>query len=199
MSLILLCDVDGVLIAKGRFEKALAKDKTIRHGAATDFFRRGLRECQLGKADLKETLGTQLPAWGWRRSVDDFLQYWFETDSELNEPLRMRLRSYRRLGVPCYLATMQERYRMAYIMDVLGLGADVVGAFPTWRIGHGKDSPIYYRSLLHQLPITDPRQALFFDDQQPNVAAARNAGLTAELFTTVDQFDEVVALHMRRW
>ncbi|HEU5157869.1 MAG TPA: HAD family phosphatase [Streptosporangiaceae bacterium] len=54
------------------------------------------------------------------------------------------------------------------------------------RIGVAKPDPRAYRICAEQLGV-DPRDALFFDDDERNVVAARAAGMPAEVFVSPDQ------------
>jgi putative hydrolase of the HAD superfamily len=54
------------------------------------------------------------------------------------------------------------------------------------RIGVAKPDPRAYRICAEQLGV-GPRDVLFFDDRESNVVAAREAGMTAEVFTSPEQ------------
>jgi putative hydrolase of the HAD superfamily len=54
------------------------------------------------------------------------------------------------------------------------------------RIGVAKPDPRAYRICADQLG-ADPRDVFFFDDTERNVLAAREAGMTAEVFTSPEQ------------
>jgi putative hydrolase of the HAD superfamily len=54
------------------------------------------------------------------------------------------------------------------------------------RIGVAKPDPRAYRICAEQLGV-GPRDVLFFDDREGNVVAAREAGMTAEVFTSPEQ------------
>src|SRR5665213_2347027 len=57
----------------------------------------------------------------------------------------------------------------------------------SYKLGVVKpDAPIYH-SAIGDLEI-DPARALFLDDRQPNIDAARAVGLQAEIFTTWEDF-----------
>ena len=54
------------------------------------------------------------------------------------------------------------------------------------RIGVAKPDPRAYRICAEQLGV-GPRDVLFFDDRESNVVAARETGMTAEVFTSPEQ------------
>jgi putative hydrolase of the HAD superfamily len=61
------------------------------------------------------------------------------------------------------------------------------------RIGVAKPDPRAYEICAEQLGV-GPRDVLFFDDTERNVVAAREAGMTAEVFTSPDQVRRRVGL-----
>lgn len=61
------------------------------------------------------------------------------------------------------------------------------------RIGVAKPDPRAYEICAAELGV-DPRDVLFFDDQERNVAAAREVGMTAEVFTSPDQVRDRLGL-----
>ena len=74
---------------------------------------------QLGKADIKDALKKYLPPWGWKKSADEFLEYWFKFDSVLNREMLKSIKDLRKSGIKCYLATNNEKYRVEYFENVL--------------------------------------------------------------------------------
>ncbi|HEY7484174.1 MAG TPA: HAD family phosphatase [Streptosporangiaceae bacterium] len=54
------------------------------------------------------------------------------------------------------------------------------------RIGVAKPDPRAYKISAEQLGVL-PRDVIFFDDSERNVVAAREVGMTAEVFTSPDQ------------
>jgi hypothetical protein len=72
----MLFDVDGVLVDGRSFSKHLAHDYNLTVDTTAPFFRAKFGDCLVGKADLKQELASYLPQWNWKRSVDEFLDYW---------------------------------------------------------------------------------------------------------------------------
>jgi len=56
-----------------------------------------------------------------------------------------------------------------------------------------KRQPAFWSRLLARLPGLEPDELLFVDDAPPNVEAAREAGLQAELYTTVEAVAQLIA------
>ena len=180
---VILCDVDGVLIVGETFPVSLARDYGITRETTAAFFQGRFIDCVLGRADLMELLPAHLPNWGWMESAEEFVDYWFKVHSQINSTLVSWLQDWRRAGVPCFLATVQERHRAAYLRELLAVGRDFDGMFVSWELGQRKDSPAFFEKILSQLPKVLPSEVLFIDDSSANLVAAREVGMTTELFT----------------
>lgn len=87
----------------------------------------------------------------------------------------------RESGVRCALATNQQNVRGAYMQQFLGYAGAFDAHFYSFELGVAKPDPDYFRRIVERLDAV-PEQVLFVDDKEPNVLAAREAGLVAELF-----------------
>ena len=192
---ILLFDMDGVLAIGEPYALQLAREGVVTLEQATAFFEGPFLDCLVGRADLKRELAPYLVAWGWPGSVGDFMAAWFGYENVVNEPLVARIRQLRGRGVPCFVATNQERYRTDYLRAEMGFARECDAVFSSADIGCSKRDPAFFeRVLLLSREVTGhtelaPADALFWDDSAANVAVARSAGLRAEVYTTLDAFD----------
>ena len=193
----LLCDVDGVLAIGEPFGRRLAREHGLPPDATASFFRGRFLDCLVGKGDLRQEIAAYLPAWGWRRSVDDFLEYWFSSEHVINGPLVDLIQGFHRQGLRCYLATNQERYRMAYLLDRMGFAQQFDGAFSSAHVGYMKHDPAFFAQVLQQLGVP-ARDVLFWDDSPGNVATARMAGLHAERYCGVADFAETMRQYLQQ-
>lgn len=187
---VLLFDVDGVLSIGEHWNKHLERDHGITREMTRAFFTTAFKECLVGKADTKERLAPYLPRWGWRGSTDDFMEYWFSHEAYRNEPLLAYARELRQQGKACYIATLQEQYRTAYIWEQMRFGLDFDGIFSSVHIGYEKTHPEFFRHILKKLDGVRPDEILFWDDRADNVATAREVGLRAEVYTGFEDFVE---------
>lgn len=190
---VLLFDVDGVLTSGGPFSKHLAQDYGISPEVTSAFFKEKLPACLIGNADLKEELLAYLQQWGWQQSVDDFIQYWFKSEHNIDEPLIEAIQDVRQRGIPCYLATNQEKYRTAYILEQMGFAEKFDGMFSSGHIGYAKPQRAFFMYVLSQLNGIEANEIFFWDDTPANVAAAREAGLQAEIYTSFADFQRTLA------
>lgn len=83
----ILFDADGVLINSERFSVHLARDYGIEADKTLPFFQGAFKACIVGNADLKEVIRPYLKEWGWEKSVDEFLDYWFKVEHKIDEVL----------------------------------------------------------------------------------------------------------------
>ncbi len=187
---VVLFDVDGVLANGGPFSRELERDYGITLQTTRPFFQGRFRECLVGNADLKEELAYVLPAWGWQGSVDEFLTYWFCSEHNINEPLMQEVQRLRRRGLPCYIATDQEKYRTAYLLEHMGFADAFDGIFSSAHVGYIKHDTRFFQSVLQTLQDIHAHEILFWDDTPSKVETARSAGLQAEVYHDFADFTE---------
>jgi putative hydrolase of the HAD superfamily len=100
-----------------------------------------------------------------------------------------RLRS----RVPCYLASNQDSYRAQVMREHLRYDDLVDGFFFSCDLGAAKPAPAYFGAVVDALALP-PEEILFIDDVDANVAAARAAGLCAEVWHHDRGVEALVAL-----
>jgi len=189
---VLLLDMEGVLNASEPFSRLLELDHGITLAMTRDFFRGPFVDCNIGRADLMEEIAPYLPDWGWRGTVGDFVDYWFHRDLVPNEPLLARVRQLRVQGVACWLATDQERYRLAHLLALPAFTGQFDGVLASCELGYQKKVPGFWAATLQRLSPASPSEMLFVDDSEPNVLAARAAGLRAEVYTGLASLEGVL-------
>lgn len=184
----ILFDADGVLINSERFSVQLVRDYGISTEKTLPFFNGIFQDCITGTADLKEVIGPFLTEWGWERSVDEFLDYWFKSEHQIDQPLIEYIQTIRKAGIKCYIATNQEKHRVAYMLDRMGFKISFDKVFASAHLGYKKPSRDFYQQLMHKLPSIQKSEVLFWDDTDENVDAARQFGISAELYTNLREF-----------
>ncbi len=183
----ILFDLDGlVIVSKGRlFSERFAEENNIPIGEVREFFINNFRECSFGRADLKEKVAPFLVKWGYSGTVDDFLNYWFTTESTLDVAVISFITDIRATGVPCYIATRQEKYRKEYLLNVLGLKDKFDGIFCTCDIGYDKWQKEYWDYVCRKLNIK-PEEITFFCDSEKNIESSKVLGVQSYLYEGID-------------
>ncbi|GCE18870.1 HAD-IA family hydrolase [Dictyobacter kobayashii] len=124
--------------------------------------------------------------------MDAFLDYWFTSEHVIDAPLVAFIQQLRQQGVPCYLATQQEKYRTAYILEQMGFVREFDGMFSSAYLGTLKKDVAFFQQILAALPDLAPAEVLFWDDTPLNVAVARQAGIQAEVYTDFAHFQQTL-------
>ncbi len=210
MTMKVFFDVDGVLIEgwHSRPERRKPWDATIeqdlgisRQAFQEKFFGQPggspgcpMYACVKGDRDLKDALAEVLPSTGYNGSVEAFVDYWLEKDSNINQDV---LDVVGQLGqhshVELYIATGQEHYRAAYLWNDLEFRKYFREMFYSANLGHLKNTPQFFEHINVALDIGPAERPLFFDDQPSVVSLARETGWDAYVFETVED----VLLHPR--
>lgn len=142
----------------------------------------------MGKADLKEELSKCLPVWGWSGSVDEFLAYWFGSETDMDEALLGHIQTVRARGVRCYLYTNNEKYRIEYIWNALGLKNSFDGIFSSAEIGWRKSQREFWEAVYERLGKPEKRGIIAWDDDKEDLKAAESFGFQSELYTSFDSY-----------
>lgn len=178
-----LFDVDGIILT-GRtryFSERFAEEQGVPVEDVVSFFTGDFKKCSFGEADLKELVAPYLPKWKWKGSVEEFLEHWFSSERTKDEEVLKVVAALRAAGVKCYLATRNEKYRTAYLLNEVGLKEHFDGSFATYEIGHDKDNPDFFEYILGALQMA-PAEILYFDDRQANIDTAKMLGLEAYFY-----------------
>ena len=185
---VVLFDVDGVLIKKRKefFSERFMREYNAPIEKVREFFKNEFGICQKGKADLHEELEKRLPDWGWTKGTDAFMQYWFETDAEVDQELLVAVDEFKGREIVCYVVGDQEKYRAEYLRNLLGVGKRFDGAFFSYEIGAHKHEPEFFREVLRRLRGVKPQEIWYFDDGQKNVDAAKVYGIKAHFYSSID-------------
>ena len=143
------------------------------------------RPCLTGNGDFAESLSQVLRRWNSSATVSEALRVWTMIEPDA-DAFRL-IRGLRSNGTLVALATNQQRYRAAYMLDDL----EFDHVFCSCDLGHAKPAPEYFSAALDilALPATS---VLFIDDHDANVEAARRTGLRAHRYT-VDEGAPVMA------
>ena len=195
MKKVILLDADGVVLKKGPeyFSERFCRE----YGGPVDevraFFKNEFRQCQVGKADLIQELDKRLPGWGWDKSTQEYLRYWFANDVVLDKEVLKVAKEIQGKGIECYLTTDQEIYRSEYL--AVQLFGKLNGAWFSCDLGVPKSDPEFFKEIIRRWEGRyKPEEIWYWDDEQSNVDAARAAGINAYLYTSLDDLKRGVEL-----
>ena len=128
-----------------------------------------------------------LERWGWEGGYDDFVSKWLDIENAVDERVLGTVRTLRRLGYVCALATNQEQHRGHYMKTVMGFESELDRLFFSCEIGAAKPDEKFYRAIEESLGLSGP-EILFWDDTPSHVDAAKKRGWRAELYTDYEDF-----------
>ncbi len=190
ISLIIL-DADGVLINGEPFRSVRARELDIDKAKEEEFFAGIFQECLVGRADLKESIAPYLPSFGWRGTVDEFLDWWFKTESGVDQTLVSYVRQLRQSGVKVVLATNQEKYRTQYMLEQMGFDGKFDKIYSSALVGLKKPAVEFYAYMVEDMG-TSKDEVLFWDDDQGNIDGALEYGIKAHFYEDYDSFLRVM-------
>ena len=187
---VVIFDAIGLLTHQEPLSVGLTKDYGIPLETTLPFFRGALQDCVAGKADVKEAILPHLNAWGWDKGVDAILKYWFERDHKMNTELISYIHDLRHKGTLCLLATNNEKYRFQYMLEKMGLHKVFDKAYCSAHIGCKKPNQEFYQKIFSDLENINKEEILFWDDKAENIQGAKDFGIHAELYTSLEDFKE---------
>lgn len=184
----ILFDADGVIIHPYRFRAWLEREHGITPEMTAPFFDNDFSyECLLGQKPLRDALQPYLPWWGWRGTPEAFIAAWLETENAPDERMVAAVNALRRAGYTVCLATSQEPNRAAYMRGAMGFETLFDRLFISCEMGCQKPEAEYFRRIEAALGLP-AEQLLFWDDNARWVAAARDLGWQAEVFSGYEAF-----------
>jgi putative hydrolase of the HAD superfamily len=178
---IYMFDADGVVIQSQMFSHRYAQEFNINISELDDFFQTDFQECLVGKSDLKIVIKPWLDKWNWSKSVDEFLDYWFKAEHNINFELIENIRELRKSKIKCVLATNQEKYRLEYIKKEMDFESIFDEIYSSNLIGFKKPAPQYYSYILNDLNV-NPSYITFYDDRRENIESAKLLGINSILY-----------------
>ena len=192
-----LFDVDGVLVHPWRFRSHLAHDHGITPDMTASFFAGPFVRCVEGQADVLEVLPPFLAVWGWPGSSEDFVARWLSVENAPDEAVLSVVADIRRSGVPCFVASTQERRRARYLAVEMRFDQLFDGLFFSCDVGVEKPNERFFKTVAHRLGRSGT-ELLFIDDTLTNVEGARAAGWLAEQFSSAEGLRADVARYTKR-
>ena len=173
-------DIDGVLV-EPKFAAVLPDLLNRSPSEIAQFFGGPFEQCLLGRTDLLDELPAVLRHWEWQGSVDQFLEFWFGVESNVNQAMLAFADALRAKGIRCILASTQERHRARSLEALLGVGTRFERAFFSCDVGLKKPSPEYFTAVANAMNLPPDRIGLI-DDVRANVESAQSVGWNGAVF-----------------
>lgn len=187
----ILLDFDGVICNSRYFREIYSEKFNVDHNILTPFFDAMKESVVVGQGDLLERLEEVLVDWQWKGSAKELLDFWMNSDPEIDARFIKKSEELRKKGHKVYLASDQEQYRANHIWLNRGLNKWMDGKFFSCEIGMHKDNPKYFEYVIRTLNI-EPSDIYFFDDSKRKVDLAKSSGVNAFVYTAFEDFAEVV-------
>jgi len=193
MSKEILLDADGVVIRPRHkyFSEKFSEDYGIPLDDILPFFKGEYKQTAIGEVDIREVLPPYLEKWGWKGTVDDFLQYWYEGERDVDGRVLEAVRGLRESGARVYLASDNEAGRAKYLMEEVGLQNDFDGGFFSSDLGVTKSQPEFFEKVADKLQV-EPSQIDYWDDDPKNVEVAISVGVNAHTYADFNEFEEEI-------
>ena len=186
---IIILDTDGIVVHREMyFSQRFSQTFGVPPEKVLRFFKNEFQLCLTGKADLKEELSKYTPEWGWTKSVDDLLMFWFENENTIDQKILEHIQTLRKKGVCSYIDTNNEKYRAAYLFDNLGLKQFFDGTFSSAQLGCLKPQQEFWSAIHDALGKPNKADVLVWDDDHEHVEAAKLFGFHAERYSDFDTF-----------
>lgn len=130
-----------------------------------------------GRGDYLPMLADSLRRWGVEAPVEQvYADVWCRI--EVVEPTLALVRELKASGYGVHLGTNQESYRASYMKANLGYNELFDVCCYSCELGQMKPDLGFFQQALARIDAA-PGEVLFIDDTEPNVVAARVAGLAA--------------------
>lgn len=185
---VVIFDADGVLINGRLFSESLEENFGISTKDTREFFYDVLPECVVGKKDLQEVLPPYLKKWGWKKSVDDFIDAWHTAEHNVDGQLVQYIQDLRKRGIICALATNQTKQRFGYMLNEMGFKNYFDKVYASAHIGYQKPDLEFYKRVFEDIGRVAKNEVLFWDDSPRKVAGAREFGIHGEVYTSFEDF-----------
>ncbi len=190
-------DADGMTIKRSEYFSArLARVYNIPADKILPFFKGEFQDCLVGKADLKEKIAPYLSDWNWKGTVEDLLDYWFRSEADIDQQMIEEIIALRKKGIRCYLATNQEKYRLAYLRNNLGFEQIFNGIYSSSEMGCKKPEKDFYEfifSNLNKQAEIKPEEIMFWDNEEENIAPVKSLGWQGYVYKSFEEFQKIIA------
>lgn len=187
---VILFDADGVLLTGTMFGTYLKTYLSLDEDIIQQFFDNEFKKCLTGQSDIKDELPKYFKRWGWKKSVNDFLDLWFTSEHKMDDRLIRYIQTLRRKGINCSVATNQEKNRAEYMRSQMDFTTLFNKIYASSHLGYIKSNRNFFAKVLQDLPSIKKEEILFWDNSNRNILVAKRFGINAELYTSFADFQK---------
>jgi putative hydrolase of the HAD superfamily len=187
---VVLFDADGVLLTGTMFSKYLQTSLGLNEDIIQEFFDNEFKKCLTGQSDIKDELPKYLKRWGWKKSIDDFLDLWFKSEYKMDDRLIRYVRTLRKKGINCSVATNQEKNRAEYMQSQMGFNTLFNKIYASSHLGYMKSNRNFFAKVMQDLTSIQKEEILFWDNSVRNVLVAKRFGINAEHYISFPDFQK---------
>jgi putative hydrolase of the HAD superfamily len=185
-------DVDGVITPGYRASELAVEKFGLDFASIKRFFTSNeWQKCVEGKVCLEDLLSIELPKWGFQGTMQEYLQYWFETENIVNNEVLDLVTSLREKGIGCSIGSNQEKKRASYLWNECGLSNHFDFSFFSFQLGCTKPQIAFYHKIQSLLK-THPEEILLIDDSSINIKAAKEFSWKGLLWPQEKNLIEVI-------
>lgn len=184
---VLLLDFDGVISPGKYFSEIYSEKFGVDLEVMNPFFEMNKSTVNIGKGNLKELLKGVLEEWKWQGTNEELLDFWLNSDSDIDDRFEIISSEIKDMGFKIYLATDQEKYRSEFIWNERGLKKWMDGRFISCDIGFMKGSKEFFEFVVGELDVR-PEEILYFDDSQLKVDSAKKVEIDARIYSDFEGF-----------
>jgi FMN phosphatase YigB (HAD superfamily) len=189
--LILALDIDGVVVHPTdgipSWDANIADDLGIDPALLSSaFFRSRWSDVVTGRRDLLVELQEFLGEIDSPVTPERLVDYWFRHDGRVDQTVVETVSRWRAASADRVVLAVsnQEKHRVEFLMNSLGLNRLFDGGIWSYQIGTTKSKPEFYE-LANDKWMVGASSVTFFDDEAKHVDLATNAGWRAFLYRSV--------------
>lgn len=186
-------DLDGVVLGGIRFsdrQEEMYPDAD--HKAITDFFTKGTyNRAAIGEVDIVDLVEMHIKEFKVSVDAKKFVDDWYSGENNINHDVLKKIDAIRETGVACYITSDHTIRRKQEVWDELSMKDHFDGMVVSAEVGHTKHEKEFFIQAMSLYGISDPARVWFTDDDPKNVDIAKELGIDAYVFESVETFDRL--------
>ena len=189
-------DADGVVINFEYFTVKLEKKYGISHEKVQPFFNEKFNDCLIGKKDLKKEIQPHLKEWGWKKSADEFLEFWFKTEDRPNAKMISYIKKLHDQNIKTILATNQEKYRTKFMTKKMKFNEVFHEIISSADAKSKKPQQEFFSFIYKEIKQKyhfKKEDVVFWDDIEKNVTAGNEFGFQSFQYKTFNYFKKTMS------